>query len=113
VELAVVPGSEARADIAFVILLAVPVFVLNAAVAEVAAGLIGVASPGFRLLAAASVAGGLVAVAFAVLIAYYGTMAAVRLGLDPDTYGVPMVTSSIDLVGAFALVLAIVALGIV
>ncbi|MDQ3304725.1 MAG: magnesium transporter [Actinomycetota bacterium] len=113
VQLAAVPNREARADITFVILLAVPVFALNAAVAEVAARLIGVASPGLVLLVAASLVGGLMAVGFAVLIAYYGTLAAVRLGLDPDTYGVPMVTSSIDLVGAFSLILAIVALGIV
>lgn len=113
VRVAAVPGREARADIAFVILLAVPVFALNAAVAEVAARLIGVASPGLVLLVAASLVGGLLAVAFAVLIAYYGTLTAVRLGLDPDTYGVPMVTSSIDLVGAFSLILAIVALDLV
>ncbi len=112
VRAAAVPGREARADIAFVILLAVPVFALNAAVAEVAAHLIGVASPGLGLIVAASLIGGLIAVGFAVLIAYYGTLAAVRLGLDPDTYGVPMVTSSIDLVGAFSLIFAILALGL-
>jgi mgtE-like transporter len=112
VQAAAVPGREARADIAFVILLAAPVFALNAAVAEAAARLIGVASPGLGLLVAASLMGGMLAVAVAVLIAYYGTLVAVRLGLDPDTYGVPMVTSSIDLVGAFGLILAIVALGI-
>jgi mgtE-like transporter len=112
VEAAAVPGREARADIAFVVLLAAPVFAVNAAVAEAAARLIGVASPGLGLLVAASLIGGMLAVAVAVLIAYYGTLVAVRLGLDPDTYGVPMVTSSIDLVGAFGLILAIVALGI-
>lgn len=112
VQMAAVPGREARADIGFVILLAVPVFAANAAVAEAAARLIGVASPGLGLLVAASLIGGLLAVSFAVLIAYYGTLVAVRLGVDPDTYGVPMVTSSIDLVGAFGLILAIVALGI-
>ena len=112
VQVAAVPGREARADITFVIVLAVPVFAANAVVAEAAASLIGVASPGLGLLVAASLMGGLLAVVFAVLIAYYGTLVAVRLGLDPDTYGVPMVTSSIDLVGAFGLILAIVALGI-
>lgn len=113
VQVAALPGREARADILFVVLLAVPVFAVNAAVAEAAAGLIGVASPGLALMVGASLMGGLIAVGFAVLIAYYGTLVAVRLGLDPDTYGMPMVTSSIDLVGAFALILAIVALGIV
>ncbi|MGH9183705.1 MAG: magnesium transporter [Acidimicrobiales bacterium] len=112
VEASPVPGREARADIAFVVLLAAPVFAVNALVAHVAAGLIGVASPGASELVAAAVVGGVLAVGVAVLIAYYGTLGTVRLGLDPDTYGIPMVTSSLDLIGAFALILAIVTLGI-
>ena len=35
-----------------------------------------------------------------------------RLGLDPDNHGIPIVTSSLDLLGAFALILVIVALGL-
>ena len=33
-------------------------------------------------------------------------------GLDPDNHGIPIVTSSLDLLGAFALILVIVALGL-
>ena len=40
-------------------------------------------------------------------VAYYSTIASVRIGLDPDTYGIPLVTSTMDLLGAFALILAI------
>jgi mgtE-like transporter len=39
-------------------------------------------------------------------------MGAFRFGLDPDTYGIPMVTSTLDLVGAFTLILALVAVGV-
>ena len=46
------------------------------------------------------------------VIAYYGTIAAVRLGIDPDTYGIPMVSSTVDLVGALTLVVAIATLGL-
>jgi mgtE-like transporter len=35
-----------------------------------------------------------------------------RLGLDPDSHGIPIVTSSLDLLGALSLILAIVALGL-
>jgi mgtE-like transporter len=56
--------------------------------------------------------GGAVAAAFVVAIAYYGTVASFRFGLDPDTYGVPVVTSSVDFLGAVALIVTIVALGI-
>ena len=45
-------------------------------------------------------------------IAYYGTIAAVRLGIDPDTYGIPLVSSTVDLVGALTLVVAIATLGL-
>jgi mgtE-like transporter len=47
-----------------------------------------------------------------VLIAYFAAVAAYRLGFDPDNHGIPIVTSSLDLVGAFAVILAIVALGL-
>lgn len=107
-----IPGREARTDIAFVIALGVPVFALNAVVAQLAASLLGVASPGLGGLVAAALLGGMLAIGLVVLIAYYGTIAAVRLGLDPDTYGIPVVTSSVDLVGSFALIVAIVSLGL-
>jgi mgtE-like transporter len=45
-------------------------------------------------------------------VAYYSSVVTYRLGLDPDNYGVPMLTSSMDLVGAVALVLAIITVGI-
>ena len=34
-------------------------------------------------------------------------IAAYRLGLDPDNHGIPLVTSSMDLIGAVALIFAI------
>jgi cation transporter-like permease len=37
----------------------------------------------------------------------------VRTGVDPDTYGIPVVSSTLDLVGTFTLILTITALGIV
>jgi len=35
-----------------------------------------------------------------------------RLGLDPDNHGIPIVTSSLDFLGAVSLILAIVILGV-
>ena len=37
---------------------------------------------------------------FVVVVAYYATVVAFRTGLDPDTYGIPVVSSSVDFVGA-------------
>jgi cation transporter-like permease len=38
-------------------------------------------------------------------------MASFRFGLDPDSVGIPVVTSVLDLVGSFALILIVVAVG--
>jgi mgtE-like transporter len=46
----------------------------------------------------------------AVLVAYYGAIVTFRLGLDPDNHGIPLVTSSMDLIGAVSLVTTIVLL---
>lgn len=106
------PSREARREIVLVALLAVPVFLLNGAGAHVVGTLFGYDSPGFVRMVGVALLGAVVAVTFVVLVAYYGTIAAVRLGVDPDTYGIPIVTSSVDFTGALALVLAIVALGV-
>lgn len=106
------PGREARGDIALVFLLGAPVYLFNGVGAHFVGGLLGQASPGLVQMALVSLLGGLVAVSFVVIVAYYGTIAATRLGLDPDTYGIPVVSSSVDFVGAFTLVLTIAALGV-
>jgi mgtE-like transporter len=93
-------------------LLAVPVYLFNGAGAQFVAGLLGQASPGPGYLVAASMLGAVGAVAFVMAVAYYGTIAAVRFRVDPDTYGIPLVTSSVDFAGAVALILAVTALGI-
>ena len=107
-----VPQRQARADFKLIFLFAVPVFILVALAADLAAILTGLESPGPLRMVAVTLLGGLVATVFTVLVSYYGAIAAYRLGLDPDNHGIPLVTSTMDLVGAFALVLAIVVVGI-
>ena len=106
------PSREARRDIALVAALALPVFLLNGVGAHLVAVALGQDSPGVADMLAVTFAGGVVLVAFVLAVAYFGTVAAFRFGVDPDTYGVPVVTSSVDFAGAFALVLAIAALGV-
>ncbi len=106
------PGRAARRDIAFIAVLAVPLFAFNAVGAHFTAGLLGEASPGLgRMMGISLVAGG-IAMAAVVLLAYYGTIVAYRFGADPDTYGIPVVSSSLDFVGAIALIIAIAGFGI-
>lgn len=106
------PQRAARRDAAAVFLFAVPAFSLVALSAHVAAAVTGLASPGPLPMLAVSLLAGVVATAFAVFVAYYGAVASFRLGLDPDNHGIPLVTSSMDLIGAFALILAIVVVGV-
>jgi mgtE-like transporter len=107
-----VPSREARRDIGLVSALALPVFLFNGIGAHYVGLLLGQASPGLGSMVEVTMLGGVVAVIFVLAVAYYGTVAAFRLGVDPDTYGIPVVTSSVDFAGAFALVLAIAALGV-
>lgn len=107
------PGRAARADMAFVFLLALPIYLLNGIGAHLVAGLLGERSPGIGDMLVLCLVGGVVLMAFVMVVAYYGTVAAFRTGLDPDTYGIPVVSSSVDFVGALTLVLTIAALSIV
>jgi mgtE-like transporter len=106
------PSREARLDILLVLLLTVPVYVFNAVGAHFVARALGEASPGLPEMIAASLAGGLLAMVVVVVIAYYGSIASVRAGVDPDTYGIPVVSSTVDFVGAFTLTVAIATLGL-
>jgi mgtE-like transporter len=106
------PSRLARRDIAVTLGLAVPVFVFDGVGAHLLALLVQHESPGLGTMLAVTLIGGLLSIAFVILVAYYGTIASFRVGLDPDTYGVPIVTSTVDFTGAIALVLAIVAVGL-
>jgi len=107
-----VPPRVARDDFVLTFVFAVPVFTLVAVSSDVAANVAGLASPGVLKMVAISLIGGFMATAIAVGIVYYGAIATYRLGLDPDNHGIPLITSSMDLVGAFALILAIVLVGV-
>jgi mgtE-like transporter len=99
-------------DVLLVFIYAVPTFLLLGVSADIASLAVGLASPGSLEMIAVSVFAGAMATTFAVLIGFYGAVATHRLGLDPDNHGIPIVTSSLDLLGAFALILAIVVLGL-
>lgn len=99
-------------DVLLVLFYALPVFVMLGLSADVAANVANLHSPGVLKMVAVSVVGGLMSTGFAVVIGYYAAVFTHRLGLDPDNYGIPIVTSTLDLFGAFSLILAIVLLGL-
>lgn len=106
------PGREARRDALLVLLIGFPVFVFNGVGAHFVGRMLNEASPGLGWMVLASLIGGLFAVLFVIALAYYGTIAAWRMDVDPDTYGIPVVTASVDFVGVLALILTLFALGI-
>jgi len=77
-----VPSRAARRDLLFVVGLSIPVFIVNGAGAHFVARALGEESPGLGHLVAASVLAGVLAMVVVLAIAYYGTIAAVRLDVD-------------------------------
>src|SRR5918992_2211016 len=71
------------------------------------------ASPGFLTMIGISTLAGLIATTAAALAAYYGSIVSYRVGLDPDTYGIPIITAAVDLLGFMSLIIALIAFGLV
>jgi mgtE-like transporter len=70
------------------------------------------ASPGLLAMIGVSALAGLIATTTAVLAAYYGSTISYRLGLDPDTYGIPIITAAVDLLGFMSLIIALIVFGL-
>jgi mgtE-like transporter len=69
-------------------------------------------SPGLLAMMGLALLAGLIATTAAVLAAYYGSVASYRLGLDPDTYGIPIITATVDLLGFMSLIIALIVFGL-
>jgi mgtE-like transporter len=106
------PERDAWRDIGLTMLLGIPIYLFNAVGSWVVAGWIGAATPGLGPMVASVMLAGSVAMAVVVAMAYYGAIISLRVGVDPDTYGIPVVSSTVDLVGAVALIATISLLGI-
>lgn len=107
-----VPGRGARQLGLVVLVLAAPVAVYNAVGSELTAMLVGHGGPGVLPLVGVSVLAAAFVTTFVVAVAYYSTVVATRVGFDPDNYGTPVVTSSVDFVGALSLITVVLALGV-
>jgi mgtE-like transporter len=112
VELSRSPWRAVGEDILLVSVYALPTFFLLGVSADIVAALFDLASPGALQMIGVSMLAGTFATTAAVLVGYYGAVATYRLGLDPDNHGIPIVTSSLDFLGAVSLILAIVLLGL-
>jgi mgtE-like transporter len=112
VDLSRSPWRAVGEDVLLMSMYAVPVFFLLGVSADVVAALFDLRSPGVVQMIGVAMLAGAFATTAAVLVGYYGAVATYRLGLDPDNHGIPIVTSSLDFLGAVSLILAIVILGL-
>ncbi|MCA1829991.1 MAG: magnesium transporter, partial [Actinobacteria bacterium] len=88
------------------------VFLLVGVSSHYVARAVGLASPGLPTMIAVSLTAGLISTIGAAWVAYSGAVATYRFGFDPDNHAVPIVTSSIDLIGTIALVGTVIFLGV-
>ncbi|HEX9823823.1 MAG TPA: magnesium transporter [Actinomycetota bacterium] len=106
------PDSIAMLDFSIIVLFASVTFALTGVAAHLAALVVGRASPGIAAMIGISMLGGAIATLSAIGVAYYTAVAIFRRGLDPDNFGIPLITSSMDFIGVIALAIAIVAAGV-
>ena len=108
-------GASWRAatdDVLLVYLYAIPVFVFLGLTSTLVASVLNKAGPGVANMLGVSLIAGFLATTGAVVVGFYSAVATHRFGLDPDNHAIPLVTSSLDLLGALSLILAIVILGL-
>lgn len=78
----------------------------------VAAEVIGFSSPGAGTLISVTLLGGIFAIMLVFLVGFYSASASYHFGLDPDNYGIPIVTGSMDFLSIICLVAAIGMVGV-
>lgn len=114
IEPTLVPGGQVRRDTSFLLGLTVPVFLFNAVGAWVFAALSrsGDTAPGWWWILLTALLGATITMLFVVALSYYATIGAWRIEVDPDSYGVPVVTAATDFVGTMVLVVTVLILGL-
>ncbi|MBN1431941.1 MAG: magnesium transporter [Methanomicrobiaceae archaeon] len=80
---------------------------LLAVIAYSSALIIGLETPAFMILLITCLSAGLVVITFVNIVGYFAASMSFRYGLDPDNFGIPVITSFIDLAGAALLVTVI------
>lgn len=106
------PESLVLLDFSIIFLFAAVTFALTGIAAHFAAVIVGLASPGIVTIIGISMLAGLIATISAVGVAYYTAVVTFRRGLDPDNFGIPLITSSMDFVGVIALIIGLVTFGV-
>ncbi len=103
------PVSE---DVALVYLVGIPIFVVLGLAADLLAAAFGLGSPGWLAMLGLLMLAGALATLLSTVVGYFGALLTYRLGWDPDNNGIPIVSSASDFLGAVALIVSLVILGL-
>ncbi len=97
------PQKGARRDMLAVVGVAIPAFVALAGLTLLGAKIQGLAGASVANVFGVALLGAIPAIIVVLAVSYYGTVVSLRMGVDPDTYGIPVVTSVLDLSSALTI----------
>jgi mgtE-like transporter len=106
------PEAIAGLDATIIFLFALFMFALRGFAAGVIGELMNLASPGILVMVGVSLVAGMIATLLVIVISYYTAVATYRLGLDPDNHGIPIISSTMDLLGVIAFMIGLLAFGV-
>jgi mgtE-like transporter len=106
------PEAVAGLDATIIFLFALFMFALRGFAAAVIGELMNLASPGILVMVGVSLVAGMIATLLVIVISYYTAVATYRLGLDPDNHGIPIISSTMDLLGVIAFMIGLLAFGV-
>jgi mgtE-like transporter len=104
---AIAPQGSVTVHFAQAYLFTLLLMPLMASLAHLAALVLDVSSPGLLAMVTIATAAGLGVITMVNGIAYLTATLSFRYGFDPDNFGIPVITSAIDLLGAVALITVI------
>jgi mgtE-like transporter len=107
------PNTSTMRDVWLIFALALPIIVLNGVGGFVVAVMVGGdAQPNVWWCLLVSLIAMLTTTTFVMALAYYTTVMAWRVNLDPDSFGIPVVTAAVDFIGTVILVVTAIMLGL-
>lgn len=99
-------------DLVLVYVLSTAIFTILGVATVGVGALLSLGGPAAGSVVAAALLAGLLATTLTIAVGYLSALATYRLELDPDNFGIPVTAACSDLLGAIALMLALVALGL-
>lgn len=107
------PQTPALVDGSIVVVLGVAVFTLIGVVTVGLAAATSQAGPAATITVGGTVLAGLLVLPVTLFVGYYVAVATSRLRLDPDNYGVPVITAIMDLAGVSAILFVMSISGVI